>query len=214
MILSQLLDCLSITLADHGTSKTGTIYRTTDDLLTKLAEHKREEIKIGAKVFINRFSTDSLIAAIDNLLLTLNVSRLDNLILAYHPVKGGAATTNGHHAAATTNGTDHHTENGTGVLEYSERALPHLKQLWAVLERFAHDEKIGQLGIADLDTESLQQLFAASTVHPSIAQINLSACCVVPPSLQEFCNQNEIQLLTHSDPEGRLFFIGYVELVV
>lgn len=202
-----MLDCLSITLAEHGTTKTGTIFRTTDDLHTKLAEHKREEIKIGAKVFLNRFSTESLAAAIENLLLTLNISRLDNLILAYHPAKK-AATTNGHLSTGT-NGTDH-IANGAGSLDYSELALAQLKQLWAVLEQFAHDKKIGQLGIADLDTESLQQLFAASTVHPSIAQINLSACCVVPPSLQEFCNQNEIQLLTHSDPEGRFSYLDCI----
>jgi glutamate--cysteine ligase regulatory subunit len=61
--------------------------------------------------------------------------------------------------------------------------------------------QIGQLGIADLDVDSLKEIYHSSTVHPTITQINLSACCVVPPPLQEFCNSNDIQLLTHSDPQ-------------
>lgn len=138
-------------------------------------------------MFLNNFSADHLTAAIENLLSILNISRLDNVILAYHPVKGRSAT-NGHSVNSTADG---------------DESLAELKELWAVLEKFAHDNKIGQLGIADLDTETLQQLYAGSQVFPSIAQINLSACCVVPPSLQEFCNQHEIQLLTHSDPEGK-----------
>lgn len=40
-------------------------------------------------------------------------------------------------------------------------------------------------------------------VKPNIVQINLTACCVVPPALQEFTKQNDIQLLTHSDPAGK-----------
>lgn len=144
-------------------------------------------------MFLNKFSPDHLTAAIENLLHILNISRLDNVILAYHPVRQAAAT-NGHHKS--TDGT---------LSGNNEQLLMELKELWAVLEKFAHNSKIVQLGIADLDTETLQQLYAGSQVFPSIAQINLSACCVVPPSLQEFCNQNEIQLLTHSDPEGNFF---------
>lgn len=40
-------------------------------------------------------------------------------------------------------------------------------------------------------------------VKPSIIQINLSSCCVVPPALQEFTKQNDVQLLTHNDPIGK-----------
>lgn len=189
------------------------ITRNNDDLNNKIAEHKREEIKVGAKVFLNTSSVEHLKSAIDSLLQTLNITNLDNLILAYHPKH--ECESNGH-GGATTNGSNGHTDNDAtvakagepakeGVLEWgvgSDNALPDLKQLWHVLEQYAKEKKVCQLGIADLDTESLHDLFATSVVKPTIAQINLSACCVVPPSLQEFCNKNEIQLLTHSDPEG------------
>lgn len=190
-------------MADHDLTNAGTVSRTTDDLNEKLAEHKREEIKIGAKVFLNNFSPEHLTAAIENLLHILNISRLDNVILAYHPVNK-ETTTNGQHKTDSTNDV---------VPDNNKTNLDELKQLWAVLEKFAQNSKINQLGIADLDTETLQQLHAGSKVFPSIAQINLSACCVVPPSLQEFCNQNEIQLLTHSDPEGKIPFIHIISFI-
>lgn len=154
-------------------------------------------------MFLNANSADHLSAAVEHLLGTLSVSSLDNLILAYHPPAAAAAATNGH-----TNGkaNGHAAPNAAkeGELSYSGEALAQLQLLWSVLEQYAQSGKIGQLGIADLDTASLQQLWTAATVKPTIAQINLSACCVVPPSLQEFCTANEIQLLTHSDPEGEL----------
>lgn len=199
----ELSDYLKVTLSEQPTvSKTGHVHRTGDDLAAKLSEHKRDEIKVGAKVFLNAFAPEHLNAAIEQLLRTLDVSSLDNLIVAYHPqvvAANGTPASNGIQQPANNNGA----ANKEGELSYSGAALVQLQQLWKVLERFAGAEQIGQLGIADLDTESLKQLHAGSAVKPTIAQINLSACCVVPPSLQEFCNANEIQLLTHSDPEGK-----------
>lgn len=183
-------------------------------MLAKITEFKRDEIKIGAKVFLNTNSVDHLTAAIENLFTTLDVSYLDNLILAFHP-KYELSQTNGH---SNGNGTAEHTNvahtNGEsagkeGILEWgvgNQNALFDLKRLWSVLEQYAEASKICQLGIADLDTESLTAIYETSAVKPTIAQINLSACCVVPPSLQEFCTKKEIQLLTHSDPEGKFFF--------
>lgn len=41
-------------------------------------------------------------------------------------------------------------------------------------------------------------------VKPSINQVNLTTCCVIPPELTEFAKEHDIQLLTHCDPPGRL----------
>lgn len=176
-----------------------------------MGEHKREDLKVGAKVFLNTESPAYLKLAIDNLLDTLEVDFVDNLILAYHPnsSKTGNVTnnieyTNGGSSPSVTNGLAN--DSKEGVLEWgagNTSALAGLKNLWQVLEEYAEMKKICLLGIADLDTESLKELYETSKVKPTIAQINLSACCVVPPSLQEFCNKNFIQLLTHSDPEGK-----------
>lgn len=220
----QLFDCLKLTLSDPVVkAKTGHIFRVNDDLLAKVGEYERDSIKIGAKIFMNRACPQKLQEAIDALLTVLQVASLDNLILVYHPIKDsdGSAYTNG-----VSNGINGSSSNSTlnsdlsafsttpkesGVLTWGDSdgsALNDLKQLWEILETYANDGKITQLGVADLDTDTLTQLYKTCEIKPTIAQINLSACCVVPPSLQSFCATHEIQLLTHSDPEG-IYFITY-----
>ncbi|EDW24708.1 GL24293 [Drosophila persimilis] len=76
-----------------------------------------------------------------------------------------------------------------------------LKELYRSLEQYALNQKITQLGIADLDAEALAELHKSAAVAPTIAQVNLSTCCRVPTELQEFCAAHDIQLNTHGDPE-------------
>lgn len=196
--------------------KNAQIFRVNDDLTAKITEHERANIKIGAKIFVNRACPKNLESAIDGLLNVLGVESLDNLILAYHPSKT-IGIRNGNINGRILNG--NHPEDEPSVasiyatsvpkersIEWGgnsvKAALNDLKKLWKVLENYSEQKKITQLGIADLDTDSLIDLYRTSSVRPTIVQINLSACCVVPPALQEFCNKNDIQLLTHSDPEG------------
>ncbi|XP_055627895.1 glutamate--cysteine ligase regulatory subunit [Toxorhynchites rutilus septentrionalis] len=197
----ELTDCLRATFVEAevvevSDEQVRLVTRKNNDLLTKVKEHQRTDIKIGAKIFLNQYSETCLSEAVERLFDTLNVSYLDNLILAYHPRSIDSS------AGGETNG-----EVKEGVIEWatgSESAVSNLKKLWSSLERYAVDKKIGQLGIADLDVNSLRELFEAATVHPTIAQINLAACCVVPPQLQDYCGQHDIQLLTHSDPQELL----------
>ncbi|XP_058460837.1 glutamate--cysteine ligase regulatory subunit [Malaya genurostris] len=196
----ELMDCLRSTFAeaeiiDATEKQPGLVTRKNDDLLEKVKEHKRTDIKIGAKIFLNHYSETCLTDAVEKLFESLNVSYLDNVILAYHPRVPNSAD-------RELNG-----EVKEGVIEWAvgtDNAVNNLKKLWSSLEKYAIDNKIGQLGIADLDVDSLKNLYEASTVHPSITQINLAACCVVPPQLQEYCGKNDIQLLTHSDPQELL----------
>lgn len=171
-----------------------------------MCEYDRFEIKIGAKIFINRARPKHLELAVDALLNVLGVAYLDNLILAYHPTKTSEDKSD--------EGLDRLNDGGS-VGEASVALMPkersiatrltNLTLLWQTLENYAKNERIIQLGVADLDTESLINLHMNCSEKPSIVQINLSTCCVVPPPLQEFCTLNDIQLLTHSDPEGTTF---------
>lgn len=195
----ELVDSLRSTFAEAEVVESDgsqLVTRKNNDLLEKMKEHSRTDIKIGAKIFLNHYSETCLTDAVEKLFGTLNVSYLDNLILAFHP------------RAAESNGTEEiNGEVKEGVIEWavgSDDAVGNLRKLWSLLEKYAKDKKIGQLGIADLDVDSLKDLYDGSSVHPSIAQINLAACCVVPPQLQEYCLKNEIQLLTHSDPQELL----------
>ncbi|XP_052872554.1 glutamate--cysteine ligase regulatory subunit [Anopheles cruzii] len=204
----ELTDCLRSTFGDAEVVEQKhqhrrLVVRRNNDLLEKVGEHPRKDIKIGAKIFLTCFSESALTEAVEKLFEVLEVSYLDNLILACHPP-----------AVSTTNGTgsgerpeDDGDSKEEGVLEWavgSDNAVGNLQNLWGLLERYSGLGKIGQLGIADLDADSLQKLYEGATVRPTIAQINLAACCVVPPELQAYCNQNEIQLLTHSDPQELL----------
>lgn len=208
--LFQLFDCLSFILSDPVIdAKAGIITRKNDDLLVKVKEYERENIKIGAKVFLNHSNQSLLHESIDSLFQVLEIDHLDNLILAYHPINEKNSKSN---ATAKSNGY----QNGSlgsslpkdGLLTWGDEtstAVDELKKLWQALESYADDKRICQLGIADLDTDTLIDLYSACRVKPTISQINLSACCVVPPSMQEFCAKNEIQLLTHSDSEGNYY---------
>ncbi|GAB0087021.1 Glutamate--cysteine ligase regulatory subunit [Sergentomyia squamirostris] len=198
----ELVDCLKATLdagaidATVGSAKsTAAVSRSNDDLREKVTEHERANVKIGAKLFLNTKSPENLKSAIETLFEVLGVTCLDNLILAYHPE--GRVATNG----VAVNGGDVEEVKEMDWTGGQSGAIGDLKALWKEMEQYALDKKIFQLGIADLDVNSLKELYNASEFHPSIAQINISTCCVVPPPLQEFCHQHDIQLLTHSDPE-------------
>lgn len=80
--------------------------------------------------------------------------------------------------------------------------LGKLQNIWRILETYTENKKIFQIGLADVEENIFRTVYDWSKVKPSIIQINLATCCVVPPTLQAFCKDNEVQLLTHSDPTG------------
>lgn len=80
--------------------------------------------------------------------------------------------------------------------------MAHLKTLWQGLEKFVKDRRILQIGLSDIEEATFRALHEWASVKPHIIQINLATCCVVPPTLQAFCKENDVQLLTHSDPSG------------
>lgn len=187
----EILDGLSLTLQCQAAASQvelieadGCVLRATEELKQKLTENDRSDISIGAKIFLNKNSSAYIKQAIRTLLQVLKVEHVDNVVLAYHPTTGDNSSNTNSKEDVQTN-------------EKSDQ----LKELWSSLEEFAQQKKITQLGIADLDIEQLRQLYATVKVHPTIAQINLESCCVVPPALQEYCTKHDIQLLTHSDPE-------------
>lgn len=77
-----------------------------------------------------------------------------------------------------------------------------IKNIWRILENFTREKKILQIGLSDVEEAAFRTVYEWADVKPSIIQINLATCCVVPPTLQAFCKDNEVQLLTHSDPNG------------
>jgi len=72
---------------------------------------------------------------------------------------------------------------------------------WRALETMVMEGKIITIGISDLDTELLIELHNWALVKPSANQVNLASCCIIPPEMQAFAKENDIQLLTHNDPK-------------
>lgn len=72
-------------------------------------------------------------------------------------------------------------------------------QTWRVLESLQEQGMIAQLGVAEFGSERLARFLSHTKVKPSVDQINLKDCCVVPKSLILYAKQEQIQLLTHND---------------
>ncbi|KAH0602772.1 uncharacterized protein H6S33_008422 [Morchella sextelata] len=58
---------------------------------------------------------------------------------------------------------------------------------------------IARIGLAEFGTSRLEQFLPHTIVRPSVDQINVRDCCVVPRPLILYAKQNGIELLTHND---------------
>ncbi|CAL7944401.1 unnamed protein product [Xylocopa violacea] len=136
-----------------------------------LKDINREDVKVTVKVFISSPDVNLLKSAIDEVCNALNINAIESLVIAY---------------------------SGT---ENSEDLLTPLKCLWSGIEEYVKIGKLSSVGLSDVNTNVFIDLFEWANVKPNIVQISLATCCVVPPALQTFTKENDIQLLTHNDPE-------------
>lgn len=234
----ELYDGLKITLHSDPNAERmvveidelhGRVLCATQELNNKLTENGRNEISIGAKIFLNKNSSEYIHQAVEALLNILNVTHVDNVVLAYHPnvsaddnsvavasaTRGTTTDSESVSTSSTTSSTstlrkspcseERVTGKGEAASNWSQRngdqGVAELMLLYKTLEQYAQKQQIKQLGIADLDANALEKLHNSAEVQPTIAQVNLANCCVVPADLQEFCKEHELVLNTHSDPE-------------
>ena len=74
-----------------------------------------------------------------------------------------------------------------------------MAETWRALE-YLHDKGLAvQIGLSEFGSERLQKFLPKTRVRPSVDQINVRDCCVVPKSLIMFAKQEKIELLTHND---------------
>ncbi|KMQ92793.1 glutamate--cysteine ligase regulatory subunit [Lasius niger] len=139
---------------------------------TSLQDVDRKDLKITVKVFISSPDVDLLKEALDQAFKALRTNIIESLVIAYKSA------------------------------EDPENMLSSLKRIWSAIEEYVKVGKLSSVGLSDINTNTFIELFQWADVKPNIVQINLATCCVVPPALQEFTKENDIQLLTHSDPCG------------
>ena len=72
-------------------------------------------------------------------------------------------------------------------------------ETWKALECLHSKGTVKQIGLSEFGSERLEKFLPSTKVRPSVDQINVRDCCVVPPSLILFAKQEKIELLTHND---------------
>ncbi|XP_067829103.1 glutamate--cysteine ligase regulatory subunit-like isoform X2 [Heptranchias perlo] len=177
----EVLDCIKAALVEWSSKfnpDQAEVKRLPEHLVCNLIQDterigpsEREDIKISAKLFICRFDAAIVKEAVARACLELGVTQLDSVILAPPPLPEGKHLT-----------------------------LVDLKPYWDELETLVQDQVIASIGVSDLDKNVLEALCQHAQVQPSSNQVNLASCCVIPPDLTAFANENNIQLLTHNDP--------------
>lgn len=149
-------------------------------------ETSEGKTKTLIKIFLNEFHNDTIDECFER---TLKVCKTaPNVILAYTPTST--------------------IQNEKFVwADNDSNAKENFKLLWAKLRDYKSQGKIEQLGIADMDLDTILEIFGENYDF-TILQINIVTCCMPPPALVNFCKEHEIQLLTHSDPQGDFFYIN------
>lgn len=74
-----------------------------------------------------------------------------------------------------------------------------ITETWRAFERLHAKGIVLQIGLAEFGSERLKKFLPRTQVRPSVDQINVRDCCVVPRSLILYAKQEKIELLTHND---------------
>ena len=88
-------------------------------------------------------------------------------------------------------------------VEWSQSSEGHdisaMTKTWKALE-YLHDKGLAhQIGLSEFGTERLKKFLPTTRIKPSVDQINVRDCCVVPKPLILYAKQEKIELLTHND---------------
>ena len=84
-----------------------------------------------------------------------------------------------------------------------------MAETWKALEHLHEKGLALQIGLSEFGSERLEKFIPKTKIRPSVDQINVRDCCVVPKSLILYAKQEKVELLTHNDctnvlPSGTL----------
>lgn len=126
--------------------------------------------------------------AIDMVLKELGVDNIDLLIVSYPGVSFDAE--DDEEVSADEDQSD---------ISDESQGLDAQVKTWRVLESLHEQGVISQLGVSEFSSERLSKFLPEVKVRPTVDQINVKDCCVVPKSLIMYAKENQIELLTHAD---------------
>ncbi|KAL1999684.1 hypothetical protein VTN02DRAFT_4158 [Thermoascus thermophilus] len=128
--------------------------------------------------------------AIDLVLKELHVDSIDLLIVSFPGVSFDADDEGEEEITSS----DDDCDDGEQTDDFDS-----MVQTWRTLEGLQEKGMIAQLGVAEFGSERLAKFLPHTKVKPSVDQINVRDCCVVPKSLILYAKQEKIELLTHND---------------
>ena len=128
--------------------------------------------------------------AIDLVLKELGIKSINLLIVSY-PGVSFDADDDGEEEVSTDEDASANSDESQG--------LDAQVKTWRVLESLHEQGTIAQLGVSEFSSERLSKFLPEVKVRPTVDQINVKDCCVVPKSLIMYAKENKIELLTHAD---------------
>ncbi|KAL8869523.1 MAG: hypothetical protein Q9174_004214 [Haloplaca sp. 1 TL-2023] len=99
---------------------------------------------------------------------------------------------------------------GSNTIKASEsELLDAILDAWKEVELMKSTGKVLKVGIAEFGVERLQKFLPKVKHRPTVDQINVRDCCVLPGPMMVFAKQENLELLTHNDctnilPQGTL----------
>ncbi|XP_065917019.1 glutamate--cysteine ligase regulatory subunit-like [Dysidea avara] len=88
-----------------------------------------------------------------------------------------------------------------------------MKLLWREIGQLTTEGKSPVVGVADLDKNQIQQLYDCVDVKPTVNQVNLASCCVMPEDLVEYAKTVNIKLFTHNDDPDVVSAEGVTQVI-
>lgn len=125
--------------------------------------------------------------ALDLVLQELHVPSIDLLIVSFPGVSFDA------------DDEEEEEEASEGSHNSEAEDLDAMTETWRALEGLHSKGLALQIGVAEFGSERLQKFLPRTKVRPSVDQINVKDCCVVPKSLILYAKSQKIELLTHND---------------
>ena len=176
--------------AKWTSKKDDTIYVPTIDFAISGLFEERSEYDITVKLFFlpstrTSESSSHTQEAISLVLKELHVPSVDLLIVSFQDVSFDAD--------------DDEDENFEGDQNQETERLNDMLETWQTLEALYAEGVVAQVGLAEFGSERLRKFLPRTKVRPSVDQINVRDCCVVPKSLIIYAKQENIELLTHND---------------
>ena len=129
--------------------------------------------------------------AISLVLKELGVESIDLLIVSYPGISFDADDSGEDDFSS---GDEDSRAGGGGV-----HGMETMVKTWNVLENLHEKGVIGQLGVSEFGSDRLAKFLPETKIKPSVDQINVKDCCVVPKPLIVYAKENKIELLTHND---------------